>query len=250
MKKLLMAVAILWLSTSSFAAKKNLDDDYDDTDFYKPEGTLILRVKASGLMTKAKNKSLPTDPYTVNTRKAAQANYNSPVKVGSLISNGYGIDTAATMFFGDNFAGEIGAGLTMYRTSSGALSAIGNNYAKKDKALSSKRRNVYAIPLTIALQYHVAPFGAVRPYLGGGLQYTYALSKSQQFNIGSAGGYLLQAGVDFAMTDATVISLDVKHYKFQPKVTYKSSFLGGEPSVSSRLKINPVVVSVGMGWKF
>jgi outer membrane protein len=243
MKKMLTALAIICLSTSTFAAKKDMRDEDDyDSDFYKKEGSILLKVKASGIFSKAKNTSLPTPPKT---------GVAAPVKVGSVISNGVGIDGSATVFFGDYLAGEAGVGFNLYRTSSGALNAIGNNYsATAAPAPLAKKKNIYAVPVSLMLQYHVAPFGALRPYLGVGYQYTYMLSKAKQFTINSAGGYAIQAGLDFAMTDDTVISFDIKRYKLEPKIKYKDSFLGVGKGFATKLKINPVIISLGMGWKF
>ena len=100
------------------------------------------------------------------------------------------------------------------------------------------------------LQYHIAPYGAIRPYIGAGYQYTWMLSKSKQFVINSGSGYALQAGVDFALADDTLISFDVKRYQLTPKVKFKSSFLTGTSGMTSKVKINPVIVSLGIGWKF
>ncbi len=242
MKKILNALAIVCLSTTAFsggalAAKSG--DDYD-SNYYKEEGSIIFKVRGSGIFTKGSMKGLPAPTSTKG--KA------SPSKVGNLVSNGYGVDGSTTVFFAKNIAAELGLGLQLYKTSSGALGAIGNNYS--NNPVSAKKKNIYAVPASLMLQYHIAPFGAIRPYVGAGYQYTWMLSKASQFSLNSAHGYALQAGVDFALSDDTLISFDVKRYQLEPKVKFKDSFLGAGNGFTSKVKINPIIVSLGMGWKF
>ena len=129
------------------------------------------------------------------------------------------------------------------------MNAISNNYAAT--ATNNKKKNIYAVPMSLIMQYHIAPYGAIRPYVGAGYQYTWMLSKAKQFTMESAHGYALQAGVDFAMTDDTMITVDVKRYQLVPKVKFKGSFLGTPPgTMTTKVNINPVIISAGIGWKF
>jgi outer membrane protein len=240
MKKLLSSITILCFATSAFTSTsyaENVADDYD-SNYYQEEGSILFKVRGSGVFSKGKLGGLPAPTSTKG--KA------SPAKIGNFISNGYGVEGSTTVFFSKNIAGELGLGLMNYKTSASAISGVGYNYS--NNPTMSKRKDIYAVPMVLTLQYHVAPYGAIRPYVGAGYQYTYMLSKSQQFIMNSAHGYVLQGGVDFALTDDTVISLDVKRYQLTPKVTFKPAFLGR--SLSSNAKINPIIVSVGLGWKF
>ena len=238
MKKILNALTIICLSTTvcsgtAFAEKSG--DDYD-SNYYKEEGSILFKVRGSGIFTKGNFKSLPP------------ATRPNPIKVGNLISNGYGVEGSTTVFFTKNIAGELGIGLQLYKTSSAGVNAIGKNYSAAP--VSAKKKNIYAVPTSLMLQYHIAPYGAIRPYVGAGYQYTWMLSKSKQFTINSGSGYALQAGVDFALTDDTLISLDVKRYQLETKVKFKDSFLGDKKGFSTKVKINPIVISLGIGWKF
>lgn len=240
MKKILNAITIVCLSTTAFAVPSFAAKEADDYDsgYYKEEGSLLFKARASGIFSKSKFKGLPTARNTPS------------VSVGSLISNGYGIEGTTTVFFHKNIAGELGVGLQLYKTSASAISAISNNYSATPASGSGKKKNIYAVPTSLMLQYHIAPYGAIRPYVGAGYQYTWILSKSKQFTINNGNGYALQAGVDFALSDDTLISLDVKRYQLEPKVKFKSSFLGTGREFAAKVKINPIIVSVGMGWKF
>lgn len=114
---------------------------------------------------------------------------------------------------------------------------------------SSKRHLLIGIPLNLTLQYHIAPYGAIRPYIGIGGNFTYFTSKSKEYIVRSAYGLVFQAGVDVVLTDDTLISIDAKFVKLSPKIKYKSSFLNGADGVSSKMKMDPFVISAGIGFK-
>ena len=246
MKKILNTLAIVCLSTTAFSGAVMADGDDYDSNYYKEEGSILFKVKGSAIATKGKMKNLPGRPSNVNVANGA----NPLVSVPGLVSNGYGLDASASVFFSNHIALELGSGLQDYKTSASALNAISNNYS--NRAMSSKKRNIYAVPISLILQYHLAPYGAIRPYVGAGYQYTWMLSKSQQFVIESGKGYALQAGVDFAMTDDTVFSFDVKRYQLAPKVKFRKGFLNVNTpgDVTAKVNMNPVILSFGIGWKF
>ena len=233
--KLFTFASVIILSTNSFAAKSDADNDYD-SNYYATEGSIIFKIRGSAIMSKAKNKSLPT-PTSVRATPP-----NKPQSPGHMLSNGYGIEGATAVFFGDNIAAELGLGLNLYKTSSVGIQAIAFNY--NPTATPPKHRNIYAVPLSLLLQYHIAPFGAIRPYLGAGYQGTYFLSKAKEFKLGIGHGYALQVGVDFVLRDDTMLNFDMKYHSSQPKITYKIA------PVTTKLKINPIIISAGIGFKF
>lgn len=239
MKKILSTFTILCLSTTMFSTMSFADNDYD-SNYYKEEGDILFKVRGSGIFTKGKVSDLP--------RPNSRQGLASPKKVTGLISNGYGLDGSTTVFFSKNIAAELGVGLQLYKTSASSVQSVSYNYGNRGN--TSKKKNIYAVPLSLTFQYHVAPFGAIRPYLGAGYQYTWTLSKSKQFVLEGGHGYVCQAGVDFALSDDTLLSFDVKRFQFTPKVKYKDSFLGQGYGFTAKTKINPVIVSFGIGWKF
>ena len=108
------------------------------------------------------------------------------------------------------------------------------------------------LPPTLTLQYHFTGLGAFKPYLGAGINFT--RFTSVQFNpavIAALGptlskdstGFALQAGADFAITKNTYLNVDVK--KVQIKTTVRS--FGAK---AGTLKVDPLLVGVGIGWRF
>jgi len=237
--KLTTALIVLGLSTSSLAAAKapvDYDSDYD-SGFYENEGRINLKLRAFGSITKAKQKNLP-------------APTKSPVAPNNhFLANGYGIEGATTLFFGDYVAAELGIGLGLYKVSSSTVANVGNNYSASPN--QGKRHPLYNIPVTFIPQVHLAPFGAIRPYAGAGYSGVYFFTQAKEYRVKSTTGPVIQLGVDFVMTDDTMLNFYIKKYWITPRVTYKSGFLGANaPFVSSKLPINPLVVSIGFGYKF
>lgn len=100
------------------------------------------------------------------------------------------------------------------------------------------------LPPTLLAQYHFTGFGAFKPYVGAGLNYT----RFSSVNIADGAltvkknsvGLALQAGVDYALDKNWVLNLDVK------KVQMDTTVSGGV----GKFKVNPLLVGVGVGYRF
>ncbi len=236
-------------------------NDYD-ANYYEDEGRLIFRAKLNGIMSKGVQNKLSSDTANSN-----------PGKVSDLIKNGYGGEFSATIFFHNNFAADLSLGANIYRVNGEAIRDISNNYFKTyryidstdknnpksvtvDTAVFEKTRNITSIPVTAMLQFHIAPFGGIRPYVGFGGTYNYLFTYSKEFDIKPAFGIVGQVGVDFVMRDDTFISLDVKMSKLNPKIRYKPSIVGYDGNTNSPryienfVKLNPIIFSLGISYKF
>ncbi|SDH49762.1 MULTISPECIES: OmpW family protein [unclassified Duganella] len=103
------------------------------------------------------------------------------------------------------------------------------------------------LPPTLTLQYHFLPDATVRPYVGAGVNWT-TFSKVKLLD-GAASlehdsiGLALQAGVDFAIDKNWSINLDVK------KVQIRSDVLIGGAK-ASKVKVDPVLLGIGVGYRF
>ncbi|WP_432380639.1 OmpW/AlkL family protein [Duganella sp. P38] len=111
----------------------------------------------------------------------------------------------------------------------------------------AKIGSIKHLPPTLTVQYHFAPDATIRPYVGAGVNYT-TFSKVKLLD-GAASlehdsvGLALQAGVDFAIDKNWSINLDVK------KVQIRSDVLIGGAK-ASRVKVDPVLLGVGVGYRF
>lgn len=119
---------------------------------------------------------------------------------------------------------------------------------KHDVALSGTKIGTFKhLPPTLTLQYHFTLAAQVSPYVGAGVNYTRISSVKL---LGGAGdlenhsfGLALQAGVDFKIDKNWSINLDVK------KVQIRSDVMVGGAKVSA-VKVDPVLISVGVGYRF
>ena len=210
-------------------------NDYE-SNYYATEGSILFKIRAMGIMSKSQNKNFP-NPTT-----------QPPVKAGHFITNGYGVEGSTTIYFTDNIGAELGLGVAVLRTSNSAIKAANYNYGNSGVVM--KNKDVYGVPLSLMAHYSIAPFGPIDPYVGVGYQGMYFFTKSRVYRLSNAHGIAMQVGVDFKLRDDTILNLDVKRYNLSPKLTYSSKYLGSAYPVSGNVKINPVIVSVGIGFKF
>lgn len=105
------------------------------------------------------------------------------------------------------------------------------------------------LPPTLSLQYHFTDLGlgAFKPYVGAGLNYT----RFSSVNLGggtlsvdkNSFGLSLQAGVDYAIDKTWSVNFDVKKVQIRTDLKTATATLG-------TVKIDPLLVGVGVGYKF
>lgn len=103
------------------------------------------------------------------------------------------------------------------------------------------------LPPTLTLQYHFNTASGIKPYVGAGVNYTRfssvnLLGGAATIDRNSWGG-ALQVGVDIPLSKDLYLNFDVKKVYIQTDV-----FAGG--ARAGTFKIDPVLVGVGLGWRF
>jgi outer membrane protein len=103
------------------------------------------------------------------------------------------------------------------------------------------------LPPTLTAQYHFLPGAVFNPYVGAGVNYT-LLSKVNL--LGGAArlehdsvGLALQAGVDFQIDSHWSINVDVRKLQLRSDVAISGV-------QASRVKLDPVLFGVGVGYRF
>jgi outer membrane protein len=108
---------------------------------------------------------------------------------------------------------------------------------------------VNVLPPTLLLQYHFNHQGKIRPYVGAGLNYTYFYNDGlkaggQSIAVShSSFGPALQAGVDVQITKTLFVNADIKKIWMRTDATLGGTSIG-------TLRIDPLVVGLGVGMKF
>lgn len=121
-----------------------------------------------------------------------------------------------------------------------------------------KLATTWVLPPTLTLQYHFAPEGKIRPYVGAGLNYTIFYSEkastsletavgNTKVRMKSSFGYALQAGVDVPLTDRTFLNFDVKYIDIDTVARLSTTAIGTQ---RVKVHLDPLVVGVGFGMRF
>jgi outer membrane protein len=114
------------------------------------------------------------------------------------------------------------------------------------------------IPATFTLKYHLMPEGAIRPYVGAGPTYFLFIKDkpgaaartlgANGFKLDDAFGVALQAGVDVPVNDSgMVVSLDAKKYFVSTDAHW---YVNGAEVINTKHKLDPWVLSAGVGFRF
>lgn len=130
-------------------------------------------------------------------------------------------------------------------------------------ALGGDIGDAWLLPPTLLLQYHFNAGGALKPYVGAGVNYTVFFSEDASGDTLTAGlttsdldledswGWALQGGVDIRLRDNMYLNVDVKKIFLDTDATVET--VQGGPNVNvvrADVDIDPLIVGVGIGWKF
>ena len=189
------------------------------------EGSWMVRARAVNLGMDNSNSAgqaplaaLPADSISVNDKTIPEADI--------------------TYFFTPNIAAELV--LTVPQKQNVTINALGIGAVGTFKHL----------PPTLTLQYHFAPTATVRPYIGAGINYTrisgVSLSAGPGATLGlenDSTGLALQAGLDYKLSGNMFLNFDIKKIDIQSDVTLNGAKI-------STLKLDPLAIGVGVGWRF
>lgn len=105
------------------------------------------------------------------------------------------------------------------------------------------------LPPVLSLQYHFKPGAKFQPYAGLGVNYTKISSVklaagAQPLELeGHSTGLAFNLGADYHLQDNMYLNVDIK------KVQLRSDVLANG-AVVSKAKLDPLLVGVGIGWRF
>jgi outer membrane protein len=147
----------------------------------------------------------------------------------------------------DAWTGEID--LSYFFTPNVAVELVAT-WAKHEVTLNGNSLGkVGLLPPTLTLQYHFTQFGAFKPYVGGGFNYTYfyenTLANDTLYVDANSWGGALQAGFDYQIQRNWYFNADVKYLWISTDVYTKAT----NTNLGS-LDINPWVFGVGVRYRF
>lgn len=143
-----------------------------------------------------------------------------------------------TYFFKKNFAMEL------------ILATTTHQVGVKNSSLDNvDLGSVSLLPPTLLAQYH-HEWGNFKPYMGAGLNYTmFYNAQSGAVNsvkYDNSFGYALQAGLDYKITEKVYLNLDIKKLYLETTAKVRS----GATRVKADVDIDPLLVGVGIGYRF
>lgn len=165
---------------------------------------------------------------------------------GSL-SNSFVPELDITYFFTRNIAAELILGTSHHQVKGKGVLAGLNNLG-----------STWALPPTLTLQYHFTNFGAFKPYVGAGVNYTLfygekhgnlALPGLYNFRVQSAAGVALQAGFDYMFSKNWGFNVDVKKLYLRPIAKGNIGNTAGAP-FKARVNLDPWIIGTGITYKF
>jgi outer membrane protein len=201
---------------------------------------IVVKFRGNYSSINAKQTGLPTPIPAAGT---------TAVAAGKLFACAYGGEVSATMFMMDHVAAEFGTGISIYKSKGTTLLNILNNFPNPNVSYT-KKRDMYLVPSYVTLQYHIAPYGAIRPYVGAGYHYTYVIPRAKEFQLKNGSGVVFQGGLDVVLKNDARINFDAKYFAFKSQAKYSTIFASGlnGQQLVSKMNLNPFVVGIGVGF--
>jgi len=113
------------------------------------------------------------------------------------------------------------------------------------------------LPPTLSALYYFDTDGAIKPYVGLGINYTIFFDNSFTTTYSKAGfsdleldnsfGYSVQVGVDYEIDKNWSVNASARYIDISTDATFA---VGGENIGASSVDVNPMVYSVMLGYKF
>ncbi len=223
MKRLLLATALSAAMAVINGAHAQSPFDLSQPAVGKQAGTLMIRVRAIGVIPEDNSSSISAIGGRVSTtaQPAPEIDFS--------------------WFFTDNIAAELIVATTRH-TITGEGTAVG----RVDVG------STWVLPPTLTLQYHFMPRQQFSPYVGVGLNASLFYSTHPAggtvtgLSMNNSWGPAIQAGFDYNFAGHWFANLDVKQI-FLNTAAHISTPIGG---IKAKTALDPLVIGAGIGYRF
>ncbi|HLP67022.1 MAG TPA: OmpW family protein [Rhizobium sp.] len=144
-----------------------------------------------------------------------------------------------TYYFTDNLAAELILGTTW-----------AGIYGEGSLAGLDRIGSTWVLPPTLTLQYHFTDFGAFKPYVGAGVNYTIFYNQdadsATDLHVKDSFGFALQAGFDYMINEHWGVNFDVKKIFLRPDFDVT---VGGA-DLTGNAKLDPWLIGGGVTYRF
>ena len=172
-------------------------------------------------------------PWMVRARAVhLESDNGDSTGLGLSMNNKWIPEVDVSYFFSPNVAVEL-------------ILTVPQKQTLTSSALNAKVGTFKHLPPTLLAQYHF-PMNGFKPYVGAGINYTrfssVDLLPGVTMDKESWGG-ALQVGVDIPLTKGVYLNLDLKKVMLRTDVKLAGAKIG-------EFKVDPLLVGVGLGWRF
>ncbi len=172
-------------------------------------------------------------PWMVRARAVHLASDNGDsTGLGLSVNNKWMPEVDVSYFINKNLAVEL-------------VLTVPQKHTLRSNALNADVGTLKHLPPTLLAQYHF-PMNGFKPYVGAGVNYTRFSSVNLLPGVDidrSSWGPALQVGVDVPLSGNMYLNFDLKKVYIRTDVS-----LGGVKA--GEFKIDPLLVGVGLGWRF
>lgn len=193
---------------------------------------VMAAILAAGSVTGAYAQASGDSPWMVRVRSVHLDSSNKDsTPLGLSINNKTFGEVDVTYFLSPNLAAELVLTTPQKQTV----------YANGSEIGSFKH-----LPPSLLMQYHFTDVQGFKPYVGAGINYTRFSDVSLPAGVSvdsHSWGWALQAGLDIPLDRNWSINLDVKKAYIRSDVYAAGSSIG-------RLRVDPILYAVGLGYRF
>jgi outer membrane protein len=193
---------------------------------------LMVAILAAGCVSGVLAQTTGDSPWMVRVRSVHLDSINKDsTPLGLSINNKTFGEVDVTYFLSPNLAAELVLTTPQKQTV----------YANGSEIGSFKH-----LPPSVLLQYHFTEQQGIKPYVGAGINYTHFSDVALPAGVSldsHSWGLAFQAGLDIPLDRNWSINLDVKKAYIRSDVYVAGGSIG-------RLKVDPMLYAVGLGYRF